>query len=56
MSVRKHRDPRVKKREEQRVRRQARHKHRSGFHADRKRKEEREWLEDQLFLPVSHEQ
>lgn len=55
MSVRKHRDPRARKREERKVRRRALHKHRSGFHEDVKRKEERQWKEEQLSLPVNHD-
>jgi hypothetical protein len=56
MSVRKHRDPRVRKREELRVRRRALHKHRSGFHEDTKRKEERAWQEQELYPAQSHDE
>jgi len=56
MSVRKHRDCRVKKREQQRARRRALHKHRSGFHDDAREKERQQWLVEQLRLPENHEE
>lgn len=46
MSVRLHRDPRARRKAEVKVRKRALHKHRSGFHVDRKRKEEKEWHEE----------
>lgn len=56
MSVRKHRDPRVRKREERKVRRRALHKHRSGAHADTRRKEAQVWADTQISLSATHDE
>ncbi len=46
MSVRYHRDLRAQRKERIKVRKRALHKHRSGVHVDRKRKEKEEWHEE----------